>query len=236
MKKIILIFMAITFAIGNVNSQTKRTLAKRTTNSVAAKKKAEAKAKAEAEAKAQAQAEAEAKAAYERDILNSNCKFNFSSGVFVSGQNNDDYVVYEIPEMTASELKSAVYTTLTSMFKSPKDAITNLNDNMIQLEGYSPCVYKEALNYNNHTISNHIIFSIVIQFKDGKVRYNAPSLKYIHMKVDNSSNTQTTANVKGVNMKKYLGDGSEDKLKQIEDYFNNLIYSINSKLKKSNDW
>ena len=56
------------------------------------------------------------------------------------------------------------------------------------------------------------------------------------MKVDNSSNTQTTANVRGVNMKEYLGKGSEDKLKQIEDYFNNLIYSINSKLKKSNDW
>ena len=59
MKKIVLILMAITFAIGNVNSQVKRTSAKRTTTSVAAKKKAEAEAKAKADAEAKAAAKAE---------------------------------------------------------------------------------------------------------------------------------------------------------------------------------
>lgn len=50
MKKLLLALMAITFVIGNVNSQTKRTPTKQAKTSVAAKKKAEAEAKAKTEA------------------------------------------------------------------------------------------------------------------------------------------------------------------------------------------
>ena len=226
MKKLLLLFMAGTFAIGNVNSQVKRTPTKRTTNSITAKKKAEAKTKAKAEAEAAEKARIE---------NNSKCSFSFYSGNFVSQQGNGDFVTYEIPEMTASELKSSVYTTLTSIFKSPKDAITSITDNMIQLEGYSPNLFKEYLGDDYGTVSNHIIFSLVIQFKDGKVRYNAPSIKNIHMKVDNSD-IESIPNVNGINLRSYFTTDVDGKLESIEMYFNNLISLINNKLKKSNDW
>lgn len=243
MKKFILVILVALLSCTNVYSQTKNVRTKRTSTSVTAKQKAEAKAKEEAEAAAKAEAEAAAKAeaaAAERARLENNkkCSFSFSTGEFISNQGRDGFVIYEIPEMTASELKSAVYTTLSSMFKSPKDAITSISDDIIQLEGFSPSLYTERLTYSYSEVYNHFIFNLIIQFKDGKVRYNTPSLRYIHMQVEGDDDIQSTSNISGVNMKKYF-EGSEKidyKLNSIERYFNNLISSINSKLKASNDW
>lgn len=52
---------------------------------------------------------------------NSNCYFSFRTGDFISEQQYDGFVVYEIPNMNSSELKSAVYTAISSIYKSPKD-------------------------------------------------------------------------------------------------------------------
>lgn len=237
MRKLLLFLMVATFACGNVYSQAKRNPVKRTQTSVSAKQKAEAEAKAKAEAEAKAKAEAEAAENARIEENNSKCGFSFISGEFVGHQLPKDYVVYEVQGMSASELKNSVYTILSSMFKSPKDAITNLNDNMIQLEGYSPSLYEGKIDFNYKTIFNHVIFGLVIQFKDGKVRYNAPSLKYIHMVVENSD-TQNLSNISGINMKDYFSDDKDKiaKLRKIESYFNDLIASINAKIKKSNDW
>lgn len=167
---------------------------------------------------------------------NSRRSFSLKSGVFVGQQGYDGYVVYEFPGMSAPELKSAAYTTLASMFNSPKDAITNISDNIIQLEGYSPSLYQAELSFTHKKVDNHIIFNIVLQFKDGKVRYNTPSLKYIHMKVEDSD-TQKMSNISGVNLRDYFDESdAENKIISIENYINNLIFVINSKLKKSNDW
>ncbi len=238
MKKLLLFLMIATLGCGNVYSQAKKTPAKRTQTAVSAKAKAEAEAKAKAEAEAKAKAEAEA-AENARRIAenNSKCSFSFTTGDFVSRQYPNDFVIYEVQDMSASELKTSVYTILSSMFKSPKDAITNLNDNMIQLDGYTEGIFEDKLPIDGSTVLSHFFFSITIQFKDGKVRYNIPTLNKIHMKVV-GSNTESISNISGVNMKDYL-DGDSDKyakLKKIENYFNNLIASINAKLKQSNDW
>jgi hypothetical protein len=231
MKKILLFLLVATLGCGNVYSQTKKPV--RRTASVAAKQKAEAEAKAKAEAEEKAKAEAEEKARISEN--NMKCKFSLETGDFISQQGYENYVIYEIPEMTASELKSAVYTILTSMFKSPKDAITSVSDNILQLEGYSPSLFEGRISFNYKTIFNHIIFGLVIQFKDGKIRYNTPSLKYIHMVVENSD-TNNLSNISGVNIRGYFDEDADSKIASIENYFNNLIATINSKLKQSNDW
>ena len=171
---------------------------------------------------------------------NKNCRFKFTEGKLVSCQGNEGYVIYDMPEMTESELKSAVYTVLTSIFKSPKDAITNVSDNIIQVEGYSPSLFEERTS-NDSRLSHHLIFSLVIQFKNGKIRYNTPSLKYLHFVLENPNLEETIedkSDISNVNMRDYF-EGDEniyEKLKKIENYFNNMLYSINSKLKQSNDW
>ena len=221
MKKLVLLIMAATFAIGNVNSQVKRTPSKRTTTSVAAKQKAEAEAKAKAEAMAKAEAKAK-----EIAFNNSFCHFGFATGKFVSMQSsNDGFVVYEVPNMSASELKSSVYTILSSMYKSPKDVITSLSDNMIQFEGYVEKLYASDGKYDCD-----ISFNMIVQFKDGKVRYNAPNFKQIYI---NMVGKQWECDMnKGI--PKLIGEGTPRK--KVADYFNNIISTINSKLMKSNDW
>lgn len=226
MKKLVLIVMAVTFAIGGVQSQTKKAPVKRSTTSVAAKKKAEAEAKAKAEAE-----EAAEKARVEesaRKLRNSNCYFTFDTGVFVSKQGTKDYVVYEIPNMTASELKSAIFTTLSSMYKSPKDAITNLSDNMIQLEGYKENIY--YFRAGSSTYFNDIAFNMVIQFKDGKVRYNSPTIKMLHIGGPlGKSKADMSLGIPRLISK-------EEDRKAVYSYFSSLLYNLNSKLQKSNDW
>ena len=222
MKKILLFFLVATLGCGNVYSQTKKPV--RRTASVAAKQKAEAEAKAKAEAEA---------AENERiSDNNAKCNFSFTGHAFKSHQNDEGYVVYEISSMSASELKASVYTILSSMYKSPKDAITSLSENMIQLEGFSPSLYTFDLPTSQKTAENHLIFNIIIQFKDGKVRYNTPTLKSLYIKVINGVTEKT------VDLSSGFNDLFEDEKERtsIENYFNNMITSINSKLQKSNDW
>lgn len=236
MKKLLLILLVATLGCGNVYSQTKKPV--RRTTGVAAKQKAEAeaKAKAEAEAKAKAKAEAEAKAKAEeakaRDIEfnNSNCRFGFGTGKFISLQSsNNGFVVYEIPNMSASELKASVFTTLSSMYKSPKDVITSLSENMIQLEGYAEGIY--GTDVEGDYYRNDIAFALIIQFKDGKVRYNSPNIKMIYQ-------DWPLPGMAELDMDKPISVLIEDSSsrEKVANYFNSIINTINSKLKQSNDW
>ena len=60
------------------------------------------------------------------------------------------------------------------MFKSPKDAIHTISDNIISVEGYSSNVFR----YNGYSCD--ILFNLTIEFKDGKIRYNYPVIKRIY--------------------------------------------------------
>lgn len=230
MKKIVLFLFALFLLNGNVFSQVKKAPVKRATNSVTAKQKAEAEAKAKAEAEAKTTAEAEEAKAREIESNNLYCRFGFGYGKFVSLQpSNVGFVVYEIPGMSASELKSSALTTLSSMYKSPKDAITPLSDNMIQLEGYAESVFfKESENVK---LKHDILFDIIIQFKDGKVRYNAPTIKMLYVDLP-------ILGMRKCDMNKGISSLIDDSIsrKKVENYFNNLINSINSTLKQSNNW
>lgn len=160
---------------------------------------------------------------------NANCWFSFMTGRFLSQQSQEGYVVFEIAGMSASELKASVYSVLATMYKSPKDAITSLGDNMIQLEGYAAGVYGK---YTGDTYyERDIQFNLVIQFKDGKVRYNTPVLTQIYSEWPLSGKVQ-------LDMNKPLSALVEDytSRKNVENYFRVLISSINSKIEKFNDW
>lgn len=163
---------------------------------------------------------------------NSKCRFYFNQRGFVSAQNPDnDYVVYEISGMSASEIKTAAMTTISSMYKSPKDVVNNLSDNMIQLEGYMSRVYYSVMN-NGDRYPVDIAFSFTVQFKDGKVRFNAPSFKQIYitnvplmgqLKLDMSKSITT------------LIDKPADR-DAVAERFNSLIKSVTGSLKSANDW
>lgn len=163
---------------------------------------------------------------------NSKCRFYLNQRGFVSAQNPDnDYVVYEISGMSASEIKTAAMTTISSMYKSPKDVVNNLSDNMIQLEGYMSRVYYSVMN-NGDRYPVDIAFSFTVQFKDGKVRFNAPSFKQIYI-----TNVPLLGQVK-LDMSKSITtliDKPADR-DAVAERFNSLIKSVTGNLKSANDW
>ena len=114
----------------------------------------------------------------EANETNKSCYFIFDDNGIRSGQDsNRDYLVYDVPGVTASELKGRVVSVITNLYKSPKDVLTNLGDNIIQLETYASNVYTTMVETDQY--NNDILYSIIIQFKDGKVRYNSPDIKKI---------------------------------------------------------
>ncbi len=163
-----------------------------------------------------------------RNENNSKCFFSFDKGEFTGNQNNKEFVIYEIPGYKASQLKETVYTALSSMYKSPKDVITNISDNMIQLEGYGSNVY--YIRSGESIFSCDILFNIVIQFKDGKVRYNKPNIKQIYM--------ESPVGYLKLDMQKPLNEliTDKDNRTSIWYYFYKLIDSINKKIEISADW
>ena len=226
MKKLLLFLLVATLGCGNVYSQTKKPV--RRTTSVAAKQKAEAEAKAKAEAEAIAKTQAEA-ARIEKN--NAECKFGFDNRGLYSKQNpSNDFVIYEIPNMSASDLKAATLSAISSLFKSPKDVVTNLGDNIIQLERYASGVYYTKTE--SDVYPTDMSYSLIIQFKDGKVRYNIPSVKQIWItgvpmlgKLKLDASLPLTTHVKE--------DGQRA---MVVGEFNDMLDAINKKIKSANDW
>ena len=227
MKKFLLIVI-VTLLCGNSYAQTRTSSVRRSATTTAAAKIAAAEAKAKEEAKAEEEAAQVEKE--KRDLNNMKCNFNFSTASFISNQNSsNDFVLYEVPNMQASDLKAAVYTTLSSMYKSPKDAITNLSDNMIQLEGYANGVYSTMAGSTSY--GKDLLFDLVIQFKDGKVRYNRPTIKMIYSEYPLSAMYRSNMDLP---LSRLIEESSSRTL--VENYFNDLIRKINNNLKQSNNW
>ncbi len=166
--------------------------------------------------------------------INSLCEFGFDDrGLFSKQDVENDYVIYEIPQMSASDLKAATISAISSLFKSPKDVVTNLGDNIIQLERYAPHVYSTITEGSRRDVYyNDISYSLIIQFKDGKIRYNTPSVRQIWL-----TEVPMIGNLK-LDMSKPLASlvkGSYDR-DQVVKEFNTMIKSINEMVKKANDW
>ena len=227
MNKIIIMLLCSIISI-NVCGQAKRTV-RNSNRSTLTQKKATEKKKAEETAALQAVKEAEEAEAKARTYRNSLCEFGFDGRGFYSKQDAaNDFVVYEIPEMSASDLKGSVFTVLSSMYKSPKDVITNLSDNMIQLEGYAKNVYIGLFGDRAPYVS--LSFNIVIQFKNGKVRYNKPIIKQLVL--------DDYGRIKVIYVTQPISTliSSDADRRMVQKYFKNLIETINTKLTESNDW
>lgn len=114
------------------------------------------------------------------EIQNQKCSLLFTDAGLVSMQDaSKDYLVYEVPGLSASELKASTLNTISSMYSSPKDVVTSLSDNMIQLEGYISRAYYSKAGTDFYPVD--FTFAWTMQFKDGKIRINIPKIKQFYV-------------------------------------------------------
>lgn len=157
--------------------------------------------------------------------------FGFDSrGLFCAQDETKDYAVFEMPNLSAAEIKAALFTKLSSMFKSPKDVITNISDGIIQLEGYASRVYYDTRD--TASLPADLSFTIIIQIKDGKVRYNVPTVNQIYLQNFPFLGTAR------LNMEKPLSSlvEKDSNRASVAEYFNDLVNILNSSIRASDEW
>lgn len=154
------------------------------------------------------------------------------------------FVVFETTG-TQQELYNKAKTYLMKLYRSPKDVLSESAPETITINGISTdAVQKKAMGMV--AVSYDMNYTIVLQFKDGKVRVDAPSFslysdgsgKPIKMYLKGKSNggvgsevINTIYNTKGQLKAKYAKD-------QLESFFNDYIQSLINGMNESvkEDW
>lgn len=163
--------------------------------------------------------------------VNKNCKLKFTDAGLVSEQNpTKNYLVYEVPGLSASELKASTLNTISSIYCSPKDVMTTLSDNMIQLEGYISRAYYSKAGDSLYPVD--FSFTWTMQFKDGKIRINIPKIKQIYVTGVPLMGSLKLDMTKPISV--LIDDDSNRRMVVYK--LNELIYAICKNAKSANDW
>lgn len=164
----------------------------------------------------------------------SNLKMNYE-GNFTT-QDGKGYDVAMFEGKNATELFDMVKKNVALVFRSPKDVESNVDDKIISIYGYAPkCTFFTAPGMKFY-LSFH--FSLKIQFKDEKIRIEAPAL--YEMEGSAWPTLQKTFKAKGIYSKDgILSDNPKKRqtVTMLEDYFNDLLNRIiNGDAKTNEDW
>lgn len=82
-------------------------------------------------------------------------------------KDNADYAVVEYPGMTADQLYTMVKSNINSLYKSPKDVMSEVENVSITVRGYSKRIVIDKYGYSGY-------YNLNFRFKDGKIRVAAP--------------------------------------------------------------
>jgi len=95
------------------------------------------------------------------------------SGLFPSANKDAKYIVID-KEGTQTELFNTIKSFVNNFFVSPKDVISEVNNDMITINGVSTkdIVAKKGFGY----VDIKMNYTIVFHFKDGKIRIDVPSI------------------------------------------------------------
>lgn len=156
-------------------------------------------------------------------------------GFKADGQN---FMVVDIPNNTAAQLFNKVKLHLTAAYKSSKDVMSTVDNEMITINAIQRNVIRRTgmhvfdMNYN-----------VTIRFKDDKIRFDAPTFKLTTFTTKSQTLhlVWTGLSLDGSDLGIY---GKNDKLKSemakqdLERFFNTLITEITEACKndKNNDW
>ena len=107
---------------------------------------------------------------------NVNAQFTATpNGVALS--NGGEYYVVEIHGKTASELYQAVETYIISNFKNPDLVFNGQKDKTINLHGKFTNAFYDKRTFCNYPVC--VELNLVMRFKDGKIRFDIPSVEYM---------------------------------------------------------
>lgn len=150
--------------------------------------------------------------------------------------NGMDYLVLDYPEKSQEELYNKTLAYLHTLYKNPKEALSTLDNESITITGFA----KNRIRRNGGNVFD-LDYTWVIRFKDGKVRFDSPSvtmktwrdLDRITM-VINKEKAYLLGGVFGIYKKGKLK--SENAKADLEHYFNTILKDYSNSFLTDNDW
>ena len=109
-------------------------------------------------------------------FLNANAQF-IATPKGVAMANGDEYYVVDVDGKTASDLYNAVETYILSNFKNPDLVFSGQKDKTINLHGKFPNAFYDKRTFGNYPVC--VELNLVMRFKDGKIRFDIPSVSYM---------------------------------------------------------
>lgn len=150
---------------------------------------------------------------------------------FFNNTDQKDFVVITAPGKSASDIKSSIISTLSSMYSNPSKVISTLGDNIINVTAYASDAFQYLLANELHHYS--FTYNIKIEIKDGKIKIESPSFSNIHVRKVFMGETFGTDYVNGFYFELYRS--KEQQQENIENIINLHITKIVSGLSNS-DW
>lgn len=157
-------------------------------------------------------------------------KFLFNGDKFVDADDaSKDYLVYEFPDKSASDLKSRLISSLSSIFNSPKDVVNVIGNDLIQVEGYASKLYSTPIGDDYY--ARDLLYNMTIRIKDGKVRYDSPRIKTIYTEWPLGGVVPLDMSLPLSELIKYPSERYK-----INEHFKLLIANINKGILSADDW
>lgn len=141
-----------------------------------------------------------------------------------------EYLTFDFEGKTQTQLYSSVNMYLNSIFVSPKDVLSLVENNSIAINGITKDIHRPK-SINDLTPTFTMNYTITIYFKDGRIRFDNPSVNKMYV-TDNPGNEYFGAFTSKGKLK------HEKTKESIEKFFNDFITEINQAItdNKATDW
>ncbi|MBE7177027.1 MAG: DUF4468 domain-containing protein [Mucilaginibacter polytrichastri] len=160
--------------------------------------------------------------------------FTLTHEGFVSNDKKN-YVVMDVPETAKAVLFKNMLSALTSMYTDPKKALSVVEGESITITGFHPKALPNKLHKNVYDME----YTVNIQFKDNKIRIDAPTFDLGYTSYSGAYIKQVLV-TEGFTKQGIFSKNGSVSLKRTKEaldvYFNDLIKEALEKSKKTDDW
>lgn len=176
-----------------------------------------------------------------------NAQFKLTHTGFVDSQNlGKNYVVINFDSLSQKKLYTEVLKFITTSFKSPKDVINEVENEMITIRGIQPKKIGAGMRVGkSYMYVYDLDYNITINFKNGKIKIDAPSFECYGLNDGKKISLVLQGGNSGLGgeFKKALfdkkGDPKEGKIiSQLENFFNAFILMLEEYINNTSnqDW
>lgn len=161
-----------------------------------------------------------------------------ADGTFINGSDGKNFVVIPFDGKSQSELYSEMLVAITRLYNSPKDVISKVEGEIISVNGISQnCVSLKAMM--GIKVSFSIQYILQFQFKDGKIRVDAPVIARFFS--DNAPDISPFSGWLEAQKVFKKGEANPKKQNTVDDFNNTLNELINNIIsnmggKSEEDW